>query len=220
MAKTILNTFQQKVLQLFIGSPLAKKFYLSGGTALAEYYLQHRFSEDLDFFTQEEIAFEDLQKFIKMVAEKNKIEKIDFEQGFALDTFFLTEKLSKRNKIDFGQYPFEPISPLENKNGLMVESFYDIAINKVQTIVTRPRLRDFIDLYFIFEKQKAWSFAELLKKRQEKFEMRVDALQIGQNLLQVKTLADMPVMIKKVDPKKVQDFFMNEVKKLEKDIWE
>ena len=29
-----------------------KKYYLSGGTALS-FYLGHRFSEDLDFFTQE-----------------------------------------------------------------------------------------------------------------------------------------------------------------------
>ncbi|MDR1696214.1 MAG: nucleotidyl transferase AbiEii/AbiGii toxin family protein [Endomicrobium sp.] len=25
-------------------------FYFSGGTALSEYYLRHRYSEDLDFF--------------------------------------------------------------------------------------------------------------------------------------------------------------------------
>lgn len=30
---------------------LAKNFYLTGGTALAAFYLHHRYSEDLDFFS-------------------------------------------------------------------------------------------------------------------------------------------------------------------------
>jgi predicted nucleotidyltransferase component of viral defense system len=29
-------------------------FYLTGGTALAAYYLRHRLSEDLDFFAEKE----------------------------------------------------------------------------------------------------------------------------------------------------------------------
>lgn len=51
MASKILTANQLKILS-FIGqeSLLAKSFYLSGGTALAGFYLQHRYSEDLDFF--------------------------------------------------------------------------------------------------------------------------------------------------------------------------
>ena len=62
---------------------------------MAEYYLQHRKSEDLDFFTQ-------------------------------------------------------------------VESLYDIAVDKAQTISVRPRSRD------------------LSRKSQEKFEIVVDPLQLGE----------------------------------------
>ena len=61
MAETILNAFQIKTLLLFKTSGLTKKYYLSGGTALAEYYLQHRLSEDLDSFTQKEQDFEELE---------------------------------------------------------------------------------------------------------------------------------------------------------------
>ncbi|MEW5692252.1 MAG: nucleotidyl transferase AbiEii/AbiGii toxin family protein [Candidatus Hydrogenedentota bacterium] len=31
-----------------------QKFYLTGGTALSEFYLKHRISEDLDFFCENE----------------------------------------------------------------------------------------------------------------------------------------------------------------------
>ena len=100
-----------------------------------------------------------------------------------------------------------------------MESLYDIAVNKTHTIAFRPRLRDFIDLYFILQQKKDWIFQELLKKSFEKFEMKVDNLQLGENLLQVKTLGDMPKMIKKVDLTQVQDFFIGETEHLKTGIW-
>jgi len=37
-----------------VGAPkLNKYFFLTGGSALARYYLKHRYSDDLDFFTGE-----------------------------------------------------------------------------------------------------------------------------------------------------------------------
>lgn len=220
MEKTILNSFQIAVLNELKKNPLNSKFYLSGGTALSEYYLHHRFSEDLDFFTQEELVIEEIKKFIKSISRKNKIKKIEISHGFGLYTFFLTpEKTNIKYKIDFGQYPFPNINKLNEINGLRIESLFDIAVNKVHTIAFRPRLRDFIDVYFILQENKDWSFPYLLKKSFEKFEMRADALQISQNLLLVKSLKDMPKMIKKIDLKKVESFFVNEIKNFEKDIW-
>lgn len=218
MAKIVLSSFQRKVLQLFKTSTLSTKFYLSGGTALAEFYLKHRLSEDLDFFTQEELDIEELKKFINLVARKTQIVEIEFQHGFGLYTFFLKDK-KQQYKIDFGQYPFGPIEKLKNFNGIFVESMYDIAVNKAHTIAFRPRLRDFIDLYFILQQKKDWTFPELIKRSFEKFEMKADSLQIGENLLAVKNLADMPQMIKKVELARIQEFFLKELKKLKTEIW-
>ena len=56
MGKTILTTIQQKALDSIASDTIVKNhFYLSGGTALATYYLHHRLSEDLDFFSENEI---------------------------------------------------------------------------------------------------------------------------------------------------------------------
>ncbi len=49
----ILSEFQKAFLQLFASLPDQERFYLAGGTALAEYYLGHRLSNDLDLFTSE-----------------------------------------------------------------------------------------------------------------------------------------------------------------------
>lgn len=219
MAKTILNPFQTKALVDFKKSNLSKRFYLSGGTALAEFYLRHRLSEDLDFFTQEELNIDELKKFINAICKTIPVKKIEFQHGYGLYAFFITTKAGEKHKIDFGQYPFGPIEKLKNFNGILVEGLFDIAVNKAQTISTRPRLRDFIDLYFILKQKPLWTFQELLKKSFEKFEMKADALQISENLLMVRKLEDMPVMIKKLDRKKMEDFFVGEIKKLEGEVW-
>ena len=41
---------QLEILKIF--HKASKNFVLAGGTALELYYLQHRFSKDLDFFQQ------------------------------------------------------------------------------------------------------------------------------------------------------------------------
>ena len=51
--KGILSDFQKAFLRFFASLPDQERFYLTGGTALAEYYLGHRLSYDLDLFTSE-----------------------------------------------------------------------------------------------------------------------------------------------------------------------
>ena len=219
MAKTILNKTQKVILSGFKKSLLKEKFYLSGGTALAEFYLHHRLSEDLDFFTQKEINLDELIKFVNSVSKKISIKKIEFLKRYGLFTFFLTTKSGEKHKIDFGQYPFGPIEQLKDFDGLKVESLFDIAVNKAQTIAFQPRFRDFVDLYLIIQTKPEWSFQYLLKKSFEKLEMRADALQVGQNLMQVEQQIDMPIMIKKININEVRKFFKNTAKNLEKDIF-
>src|SRR5574342_1029985 len=45
---------QQRFLEAFFNrDPISAHFYLSGGTALAGFYLHHRYSEDVDLFTRD-----------------------------------------------------------------------------------------------------------------------------------------------------------------------
>ena len=50
-SKGILDKAQREILEVFSRFPDADRFYLTGGTALAEFYLGHRRSFDLDLFT-------------------------------------------------------------------------------------------------------------------------------------------------------------------------
>ena len=49
----VLTPFQKKVLEFFSSLKDSKHFFLTGGMALAEFYLGHRKSFDLDMFTSE-----------------------------------------------------------------------------------------------------------------------------------------------------------------------
>jgi predicted nucleotidyltransferase component of viral defense system len=60
----ILTSEQKSLLRSFSGSDLRFPFYLTGGTCLSAFYLSHRLSEDLDFFSEEEIGIEPVLGFI------------------------------------------------------------------------------------------------------------------------------------------------------------
>ena len=53
MGKSILTTKQLDFLELVQqDKQITSRFYFTGGTTLAEFYLQHRLSEDIDLFTE------------------------------------------------------------------------------------------------------------------------------------------------------------------------
>ena len=93
MAKKILSPLQNKFIGLFAKNKiLTRRFYLTGGTALAAYYLQHRYSEDLDFFSLGPIDILALNIFLKESKSELQIEKTDFQQSFNRNLFFLHTK--------------------------------------------------------------------------------------------------------------------------------
>jgi predicted nucleotidyltransferase component of viral defense system len=52
----LLTPLQRRLLAEIGGSPLRDQFFLTGGTALAAFYLYHRYSVDLDLFTENPAA--------------------------------------------------------------------------------------------------------------------------------------------------------------------
>jgi len=110
MAQKTILTKNQRLLLDEIGKnkAITKAFYLSGGTALAEFYLKHRLSEDLDFFTENEFDPLSISAFFKSIQKKMKITKIDYQQSFNRNLFFIT--IGKDViKTEFTYYPFPRI---------------------------------------------------------------------------------------------------------------
>lgn len=48
----IFTNLQEEIIKQISQTALKDSFFLTGGTALSIFYLEHRYSEDLDFFTE------------------------------------------------------------------------------------------------------------------------------------------------------------------------
>lgn len=73
-------------------------------------------------------------------------------------------------------------------------------------------------MYFILKEQQ-WGVMELVKKAKLKFDWHIDFLRLGSQFSQAKFVRDYPRMIKSVNHKQWQDFFLQEAKKLKKGIF-
>lgn len=219
MAHKILTSTQKKFISLFAKDKyLNKRLYLTGGTALAAYYLNHRYSEDLDFFSLNKIELIAINTFFREAKSALHIKKIDYQQSFNRNIFFLHTK-NEILKTEFTYFPFEQIMRPVHKDGILIDSISDIATNKVFTILQNPRARDFIDLYLILQCYKNISFSSLLKSARIKFDTQIDPIQLGSQLVKARDISDLPRMIRKIDNRKWRTFFLNKAKSLSRNIF-
>ena len=211
---SILSKNQTDILSILSNQKqIVDSFYLSGGTALAEFYLQHRLSEDLDFFSEKEFDPLFITLTFKKMQNKTGIKKINYEQSFNRNLFFL-ELENDTIKTEFTYFPFTRIDSKKKFGDLYIDSLIDIAVNKIFTIYQKPRSRDFIDLYFILMHEKSWKLDELVEKAQVKFDTYINPIQLSSQFVKAPILKDYPNMIKKIDDKDWQSFFMKEAKRL------
>lgn len=214
----ILTEHQRALLKAIGGNKaLAKDFYLTGGTPLAAFYLHHRYSEDLDFFSEKEVDPRALHAFFKTQKRRLGITKIDFEQSYNRNLFFVHFGRTVV-KTEFTYFPFPRIEKGTKQYGVSYDSLLDIAANKLFTVYQRTKMRDYIDLYCICQKEN-YTIAELLKKARVKFDWHIDPLQLGAQFVKAREAGDPPRMLKKIPKKEWQDFFIKEAKKLEPKIF-
>lgn len=208
----ILTDTQKLFLELFGKKPFSQKFYLSGGTALAEFYIPYRFSEDLDFFSEEEIQIDEIIAFLKSLKSNLGFESSDFNTSFNRNLFFLNFANDKL-KLEFTYYPFTQLNSTKVEYGVKIDSIEDIAVNKLFTIYQSPRSRDFMDLYMIMHKYH-FPLDDLIKKAKVKFDWHIDLLKLGSQFLLVEQLKDYPKLIGPLSEYVWQDYFKKLAKKL------
>ena len=222
MAKTILTAKQLDFLELIQREPqITKRFYLTGGTALAEFYLKHRLSEDLDLFTEkEEVNQKLVEIFLKTKTSKIGVKKINKTQFLGLMTYFLIYNDGESLKVDFSYYPFPRIRKGKKYKNLMVDSVYDIAVNKLHTLFMKPRSRDYIDLYFMMKKYD-YSLKKLRMDAKSKFDWDIDSLNLANQLIKVKDYdhTESPKLLLPFKVDKMEKFFLRLAKDLKREIF-
>src|SRR3989338_8566089 len=135
MGEKILTTNQRLVLEQASKDPeITKWFYLTGGTALTEFYLQHRLSEDLDFFSESDLNIPYLKLFFTKLEPLLGITQISTREHYGMIFFFLTFSDKSELKVDFVNFPYKQVENCIKYNGLRIDSVFDIALNKLYTL--------------------------------------------------------------------------------------
>ena len=219
MNPDILTKEQITFLELIGSTPaLQTHFYLTGGTPLAAFYLKHRFSEDIDFFSEQEVDTAALNVFFKKYKKELGITHIDFEQTYNRNLFFLTTKNGVL-KTEFTHFPFPRIEKGGVEFGVAIDSIIDIAVNKLFTIYQRTKARDYIDLYYLCQ-TRGFMVSDLMAKARIKFDTHIDPIGLGAQFMKASEAVDYPRMVTAISPETWQRFFIEEAKKLKPNVME
>lgn len=203
----ILTPFQKRILTAIGHSDLATSFYLTGGTALAVYYLQHRFSEDLDFFAEAREAMSGVTTIAGEIA-RDMDASVEFTRTFP--TFvetFLTHSSGERVKIDFAfDTPFRllPTEP-DPTYGIRVDNATDMSCNKLAALFGRSEPKDFVDVFFIC--RELMPFSELYQQANKKH-VGMTHYWLAMAMRNVTRVQFLPRMIKPLELATLQAFFL------------
>lgn len=212
MGKVYILTREQEIILAEIKKNvfLSADFYFTGGTALSAIYLHHRYSEDLDFFTEKIINTESIFTFFRQL-EKQHDFTFTSEFQEVVYIFLLRFNNKKTLKVDFGYYPYKQIETSRELNGIKTDSLIDIAVNKLFTITQRNTVKDFVDLYFLLEKFSVW---DLIEGVRIKFKMQLEPLILASDFLKVEDFDYLPRMVKPLKLDELKSFFRQKAKEI------
>jgi hypothetical protein len=181
-------------------------FYLAGGTALA-LIIGHRDSIDFDFFTEKEFDTEKLFDDLVSVFSPHQITRTQVEKNT------LSILVDEHIKISFFTYKYSLLEETTKTEYFDIASLSDIACMKINAVVNRATLKDYIDLYFILKQKTLSEIMESLKIKMPELD----------NLLALKSIiyfgdidANEPIIFKteKVSLEEIKSCLIKEVKKL------
>jgi len=201
----ILTPLQQVFLTRFFAYNVGQQFFLTGGTALAAFYLYHRLSEDVDLFTVDEGILDAAQDAMLTIGEDTGW-KIGLQR---LSPHFLRASLTRPDgeslKAELVQDVGEQFGEKQWCDGIRVDSLVNIAANKVAAILGRADVKDFIDLYFLI-RRIGYDFDKFLEMAKQK-DLGLTEFYLAGMLRQIHTVKDLPVMLKPVDLEMLGSFY-------------
>lgn len=165
---------QDKILTLIAKLPVA--FYLTGGTALSRGYLNHRYSDDLDFFAN---ALPEFKIQVNTVLDFFSLEKINFKRGTFSETFVrvFVQGIDLTLKIDFVNDVAYHYGPIQATNVYYrTDNPWNILANKLSAL-PRNEARDLADLLYLCRGYK-FDWEEMISIAQKK-DAWVDPIKIS-----------------------------------------
>jgi hypothetical protein len=193
------------VLSGFSQTEIGARFYLAGGTALS-LQLGHRRSVDLDFFS----PTEDIPT-IRQVLEESLAA---FHPTLADSAWGNLVYLAQDVRVGFYGYGFPLVAPLAEIENLRLASLEDIALMKLDALLSRAARKDFYDLYFICQKISLRQLFDLAPRKYSN--VRDFEVQTVKRLVYFENAeADVgPILLQPVSWRAVKEYFIQQAKLL------
>jgi predicted nucleotidyltransferase component of viral defense system len=154
-------------------------FYLTGGTALSRAYLNHRYSDDLDFFVNQNSDFE---KQVELILKSINNEGIKVEIAVTGDSYtrVFVSQSEIVLKIDFvNDIPYRTGTPVPTKLFFKTDTIINILSNKL-TALSRQSVKDVVDIVCIALNYE-FNWIEIIKEASEK-DMWINAVEASKIL--------------------------------------
>lgn len=122
--------------------------YLTGGTALSRFYLFHRYSDDLDLFTNADENFpEEVEEAVKGILGIRGIKLKNSLSGVGEGYIRLeVEDGDVSLAVDFVNDVAFRVGFPQKKDGLLVDNVANIMTNKISALIGRDELKDIVDV--------------------------------------------------------------------------
>jgi len=152
------------LIDLLRNGVVTRKYFLTGGTALSVFYLHHRRSNDLDFFTLQETNLGQTDFLLKTTWRHEYVRT-------RASTNFLS-LLLKDVKVEF---VIDRLSNDEERDACTIESHElridtprNIISNKLCALASRMEPKDYIDYYALYNALHIASLDDLLEEAKKK----------------------------------------------------
>jgi predicted nucleotidyltransferase component of viral defense system len=126
-----------------------RRFFLTGGSALALFYLDHRRSYDLDLFSTEAVSGQEIHNLVRRTAERIGAQCEALRTSPDFHRFRLLRGV-EREALDvvIDRAPQVDVRKAEFA-GIRVDTLREMTANKLTTLLHRAELKDVVDLFFL-----------------------------------------------------------------------
>ncbi|MCX7854526.1 MAG: nucleotidyl transferase AbiEii/AbiGii toxin family protein [Anaerolineae bacterium] len=146
-----LTPLQKAFLDRFFRLEVGRSFFLTGGTALAAFYLHHRLSVDLDLFTLDDVALTEGARLTPLIAQELGWEILLARHTDYFHRFSFQDRKGETLQVDLVQDFGPQFGQRQQFQNVVVDSMENIAANKLTAILGRSEAKDFVDLYFVLK---------------------------------------------------------------------
>jgi predicted nucleotidyltransferase component of viral defense system len=142
-----LSPLQRALLEAFFRQE--KRYFLTGGAALAGFHLGHRATDDLDLFTHEEEAFAAGGRALQSAAAELGAEVLARQDSPAFRRCVVSRG-TESVVVDLVWERVPSVFPdKEDRAGIRIDPLDEILANKLCAVLSRSEERDLVDLLFL-----------------------------------------------------------------------